>query len=220
MELLSRAAANLAAEYPLLRVAIHADADGTNPAFVPCHGLFRSTRCAEMTRNGSVRRRPRTRGRRSTGAAVHWCASSTLSLDAPQEVHDLVLTVSHIIADATTALSLLHRLVEHAARVAVTCRDDLVESRPVIGAPEDLLPARYRGPRGIASATGLGRSACRSAGPAWQAHTGGERCLHRGVGRGSSGARSPRHMSIPLRDGVGRRVSPCTARSPPRWRWR
>src|SRR6476620_2267764 len=33
--LLARAAASLAAEYPLLRVAIRADGDGKSPAFVP-----------------------------------------------------------------------------------------------------------------------------------------------------------------------------------------
>ena len=50
-----------------------------------------------------------------------------------------MLTVSHIIADATTAFTLLRRLVEHAA-----ANGDAVGSRPIIGAPEDLLPARYR----------------------------------------------------------------------------
>ena len=78
-------------------------------------------------------------------------------LDSSEEAHDLVLTVSHIIADGTTALLLLRRLVEHADRVAAAAPvDDFVVSRPVIGAPEDLLPARYRGPRGIARLAAIG----------------------------------------------------------------
>ena len=66
--------------------------------------------------------------------------------------------MSHIIADGTTALSLLRRLVEHADRLSVVdCIDDVVRSRPVVAAPEDLLPARYRGVRGMATfaASGL-----------------------------------------------------------------
>ena len=42
-----------------------------------------------------------------------------VALDSSDEAHDLLLTVSHIIADGTTALSLLRRLVEHADRLSV-----------------------------------------------------------------------------------------------------
>jgi hypothetical protein len=51
-----------------------------------------------------------------------------------------------------TALSLLRRLIEHAATNGY-----VIGSRPVVGTPEDLLPARNRGPRGIVrlAATGL-----------------------------------------------------------------
>src|SRR5262249_34311121 len=79
-------------------------------------------------------------------------------LDSAREEHDLVLTASHIIADGTTALSLLRRLIEHAHRLAATSDvGELVESRSAVGAPEDLLPARYRGHRGVAriAVTGL-----------------------------------------------------------------
>ena len=56
---------------------------------------------------------------------------------------DPALAVSHIIADGLTALCLLHKLVEHAHRLTVAQGDDdVVESRPVIDAPDDLLPAR------------------------------------------------------------------------------
>ena len=110
---LGRAAAALAAEYPLLRVAIRADADGTNPAFVPSSQSIpvRTVRGDDM-RMGASSRRARTRVRRWIGAADHCCASSTSCWDSPEEAHDLVLTVSHVIADGTTALSLLRRLIE------------------------------------------------------------------------------------------------------------
>ena len=148
--LLARAAANLAAEYPLLRVAIRADADGTNPAFAPS-----SQTIPIHTVRGDDTEWERHVDDHELTASVDWRSGPLLRIvdvasDAPQEVHDLVLTVSHIIADATTALSLLQRLVEHADRLAVaTCGDDLVASRPVVGAPEDLLPARYRRPRAV-----------------------------------------------------------------------
>ena len=74
------------------------------------------------------------------------------------DAHDLVLTVSHIIADGMAALSLLRGLVGHADRLsAVDCLDDVVRSRPVVASLEDLLPARYRGLRGLATfaASGL-----------------------------------------------------------------
>jgi hypothetical protein len=152
---LPRAAANLAAEYPLLRVAIRADDDGTNPAFVPV-----SQTIPIHTVRGDDTEWERLVDDHELSTAVDWRSGPLLRIvdvfsDAPQEVHDLVLTVSHIIADATTALSLLQRLVVHADRLSVTCGDDLVESRPAVGAPEDLLPARFRRPWAIASATGL-----------------------------------------------------------------
>ena len=152
---LARAAANLAAEYPLLRVAIRADDDGANPAFVPV-----SRTIPIHTVRGDDTEWERLVDDHELSTAVDWRSGPLVrivdvSSDAPQEVHDLILTVSHIIADATTALSLLQRLVVHADRLSVTCGDDLVESRAVVGAPEDLLPARFRRPWAIASATGL-----------------------------------------------------------------
>ena len=156
--LLERAAANLAAEYPKLRVAIRANADGTKPVFAPS-----SQSIPVRAVRGDDTEWERQVDQHELRASVDWSSGPLVRIvdvvsDAPQEVHDLVLTASHIIADATTALSLLRRLVEHADRLAAqACADDLVASRPVVGAPDDLLPARYRGPRGIArlAATGL-----------------------------------------------------------------
>ena len=101
---------------------------------------------------GAPSRRPRAQGRQLDWRNGPLIRIVDVVLNSPEEEHDLVLTVSHVIADATTALSLLQRLVEHAAANGYA-----VGSRPIIGAPEDLLPARYRGPRAIArlAATGL-----------------------------------------------------------------
>ena len=156
--LLERAAAALVAEHPLLRVAITSDADGTNPAFVPSSGA-----CSVRRVHGDELEWERQVDEHELGSSLDWHNGPLVRivdvvLNSSEEQHDLVLTVSHIIADGTTALSLLHRLIEHADRVAAAAPvDDLVESRPAVGAPDDLMPARYRGSRGVAriAATGL-----------------------------------------------------------------
>ncbi len=149
---LERAAADLAAEHPLLRVAIRADADGAHPAFT------RSSQTIPVrTVHGDECEWEHQVDDQELRTSVDWRSGPLVRIvdvvcDAPQEQHDLMLTVSHVVADGTTALTLLQRLVEHAA-----ANGDTVGSRPIIGAPEDLLPARHRGPRGIArlAATGL-----------------------------------------------------------------
>jgi len=149
--LLGRAAAALVAEYPLLRVSITSDSRGRNPAFVPSAGPtpIRSV-------PGDDREWERQVEECELGTPLDWQRGPLIRivdvvLDSPDEAHDLLLTVSHIIADGVTALCLLHKLVEHANRLSVAgCGDD-VESRSVVDAPEDLLPARYRGVRGLAT---------------------------------------------------------------------
>jgi hypothetical protein len=148
-DLLEAAAAALAAEYPVLRVAITADADGTNPSYLP------STRPIGI--------------RTLTGDDVEWqrqvdsCELAT-SLDwhtgplvrlvhivgNSGDVHDLVLTGSHIVVDGFTVIWLIIRLLQHADRLSRSPGDTQTFSRPAVGAPEDLLPARYRGVRGLA----------------------------------------------------------------------
>jgi NAD(P)-dependent dehydrogenase (short-subunit alcohol dehydrogenase family) len=157
--LLERAAAALVAEHPLLRVAITSDADGTNPAFVPS-----ARGCPVRIVPGDEFEWERQVDEHELGESLDWRRGPLVrvvdvALDPPRQEHDLVLTVSHIIADGTTALSLLRRLIEHADRLAAQAPDgEPVRSRPAVGAPEDLLPARYRGTRGVVriAATGLG----------------------------------------------------------------
>ena len=155
---LKRAAAALVAEHPLLRVAITSDADGTNPAFVPSQSA-----CPVRRVHGDELEWERQAEEHELAKSLNWRSGPLVrivdvKLDSSAEKHDLLLTVSHIVADGTTALALLQRLIEHADRLAaVQDTGDLVASRPAIGAPEDLLPARYRGPQGVArmAVTGL-----------------------------------------------------------------
>ena len=135
--MLDRAAAALVAEHPLLRVAITSDADGTNPAFVPS-----SCACPVRRVRGDALEWERQIDDHELALSVDWRSGPLVRivdvvLNSTPAEHDLVLTVSHIIADGTTALSLLQRLLEHADRLAaVPGAGDLVASRPAIGAPE------------------------------------------------------------------------------------
>ncbi|MGB9226397.1 phthiocerol/phthiodiolone dimycocerosyl transferase family protein [Mycobacterium sp.] len=156
--LLKRAARALVAEHPLLRVAITSEADGTNPAFVSSQSV-----CPIRRVHGDELEWERQADEHELATSLNWRRGPLVRivdvmLDSAAEEHDLMLTVSHNIADGTTALALLQRLIEHADRLAaVQDTGDLVASRPAIGAPEDLLPARYRGPRGVTrmAVTGL-----------------------------------------------------------------
>jgi len=157
--LLERAAAALAAEHPLLRVAIRMDADGTNPTFVPSAGPVPIRRV-----KGDDLEWERQVDDHEVGTPLDWQRGPLIRIvdvalgSSDDDAHDLVLTVSHIIADGMAALSLLRGLVEHADRLsAVDCLDDVVRSRPVVASLEELLPARYRGLRGLATfaASGL-----------------------------------------------------------------
>lgn len=152
---LARAAALLAAEHPLLRVAIRADDDGTDPAFVPV-----SQTIPLHTVRGDDTEWERFVEDHELSSAVDWRSGPLvrivdISSDAGREVHDLVLTASHVIADPTTAMSLLQRLLEHADRLAATDSDAVVAPRPVVDAPEDVLPSRHRRLWSTAGATGL-----------------------------------------------------------------
>lgn len=147
-ELLIAAAGSLAAEYPVLRVGIAADPDGTHPTYVPS-----SQPIAVRTVTGDDTEWQRQIDGHELSTALDWRAGPLVRVvdvaAGAGDMHDLILTVSHIIADATTALLLLRRLIEHAERLRLNA-DDRVNSRPVLGAPEELLPAGFRGIRGAA----------------------------------------------------------------------
>ena len=152
-DLLGAAAAALAAEYPVLRVAITADADGTNPYYVP------ATRPIDIrTVSGDDGEWQRQADSYELATSLDWRTGPLVRLvhivGNSDDVHDLVLTGSHIAVDGVTVISLMFKLLEHADRLGRSPGDTQTISRPTVGAPEDRLPARYRGARGFARIAG------------------------------------------------------------------
>lgn len=152
-DLLEAAAAALAAEYPVLRVAITADADGTNPSYLP------SARPIDIrTVRGDDAEWQRQVDNYELATSLDWDTGPLVRIvhveGNSDDVHDLVLTGSHIVADGFTVIWLIIRLLQHADRLGQSPGDTQTISRPAIGAPEDRLPARYRGVRGIARIAG------------------------------------------------------------------
>lgn len=137
---LERAAAQLVQEHPLLRVAITADG-----RFVAAHEPripIRTVRAGSWEREvndvelvSSVDWRSGPLARITDVVRAPGCAD---------ESHDLILTVSHVIADGTTALELLRRLVELAAGARS------LHAQEPLPSPEALLPKRVNGlPRAL-----------------------------------------------------------------------
>jgi hypothetical protein len=152
-DLLEAAAAVLAAEHPVLRVAITADADGTNPSFLP------SVRPIDIrTVRGDDAEWQRQIDGYELATSLDWHTGPLVRIvhvaANSGDVHDLVLTGSHIVVDGFTVISLTLRLLEHAERLSRSPGDTQTISRPPVGAPEDRLPARYRGARGFVRIAG------------------------------------------------------------------
>ncbi len=152
-DLLEAAAAGLAAEYPVLRVAITADADGTNPSYLP------SARPIDIrTVRGDDTEWQRQVDSYELATSLDWHTGPLVRIvhvaGNSGDVHDLVLTASHIVVDGFTLISLMFKLLEHADRLGRSPGDTQTISRPALGAPEDRLPARYRGVRGFARSAG------------------------------------------------------------------
>jgi len=154
---LERAVAALATDHPVLRMAIRTDPGGAEPVLVP------STRGIEVRRvPGGEREWEGHVDEYELATSLDWRTGplarlTDISSRTSPEVHDLVLTVSHVIADATTALTLLRRLVEYAHRPCLGPGADGRGSPPVVpDAPERFLPARYRGMRGTARLAAIG----------------------------------------------------------------
>ncbi|PPK71457.1 hypothetical protein V5P93_003323 [Actinokineospora auranticolor] len=150
---LARACARLAEEHPLLRVAIDADPDGSHPCFVGARHdrLPLRTVCADRL---DVDRWEREVDDVELVEPLDWRSGPLarvvdVARGAPgsaEETHDLILTVSHVIADGTTALALLRGLVELAAtgrsRAAAV---EPARTRAPLPPPEELLPRRING---------------------------------------------------------------------------
>jgi hypothetical protein len=149
------AAARLADEHPLLRVAVAAEPDGSRPRFVAAP----DPRIPVRTVRGhepAADRWEREVNDVELVTPLDWRGGPLARIvDVAQaasgtrpETHDLILTVSHVVADASAALELLRRLVELAAARAATAPTALRPRAP-LPPPEALLPNRINGvPRG------------------------------------------------------------------------
>ncbi|GGM34170.1 hypothetical protein GCM10012275_01910 [Longimycelium tulufanense] len=140
---LERAAAGLVAEHPLLRVAVAAAPDGTRPRFVPVKDPRIPIRTVTAEDPG--------RWEREIDGVELVTPLATRSgplarivdiIHAPgsaQECHDLILTVSHIIADGTAVMEMLRRLLELAAGTPSP------EPHDPLPPPEAMLPRWIKG---------------------------------------------------------------------------
>ncbi|MBF6330795.1 condensation domain-containing protein [Nocardia transvalensis] len=152
---LRTAADALAREHPLLRVSIARQPDGTDPVFVAPADPQVPIRTVDGDRTDWEREVDEV----ELATPLEWATRPLARItdvrcgSGGAESHDLVFTVSHIIADGTTALALLRRLVELAATGTAP---DSIRSRPALPAPEALLPRAFRAPWGVATAAGAG----------------------------------------------------------------
>jgi hypothetical protein len=151
----------LQVRHPLLRVAIADDGTGAHPAFTPLDGRQIPLRHVQVTPDdlSADTRWEREVNDRELVESVDWRAGPLLRAvvitsggtggENEENVHDLLLTASHTIADGKTCLSLLREWIELAARLG---RDTPYQatSRRALPATDDLLPRRHRGVAGVA----------------------------------------------------------------------
>ncbi|WP_067713615.1 phthiocerol/phthiodiolone dimycocerosyl transferase family protein [Nocardia yamanashiensis] len=153
-----RAAAHaLTVEHPLLRVSIVSGADGTAPAFVPAADpRIPITTVDDVPWEDHVDRVELNTALETDIRPLLRLTDIRTAAGTAAETHDLVLTISHVIADATTALTLLRRLVEHAATAAPSAESETWVRREALPAPDAMLPRLFRGGPGVAAALGSG----------------------------------------------------------------
>ncbi|WP_250399642.1 FAD-dependent monooxygenase [Streptomyces cellostaticus] len=172
--------------HPLLRVAITDDGTGAHPAFVPLDGRQIPLRHVRVPAGGpgADTRWQHEVDERELAEGLDWSAGPLLravvitsggtrngneDADGDRDgdrdgdgkggqgaVHDLLLTVSHVIADGRTCLSLVREWIEIAARLECGATPQTV-SRRVLPATDDLLPRRHRGAAGAAGFRALMR---------------------------------------------------------------
>ncbi|MFC9286325.1 FAD-dependent monooxygenase [Streptomyces sp. NPDC057052] len=149
--------------HPLLRVAVTDDGTGSHPSFVPLDGQqipLRHVRVRpddpaadtrwqhevddhELAKGLDWRTGPLLR-------AVVITSGGTEDEDGDEgDVHELLLTVSHIIADGRTCLSLVREWIEIAAQLDSGTPPQTTPRR-ALPATDDLLPRRHRGAAGAA----------------------------------------------------------------------
>jgi hypothetical protein len=160
---LERASAQLAQEHPLLRVAVAAAPDGSCPRFVAAQDARLPVRVVRAD-GPDADRWEREVDEVELVCSLDWRSGPLARIvdvaggagGTADERHDLILTVSHVIADGTTALELLRRLVELAATGGSDAGAQpwapLAPRAPrlPLPAPEAMLPRRVNGlPRAV-----------------------------------------------------------------------
>lgn len=133
--------------HPQLRMAI-ADTSpepaGGGPWFVPTD-LPISLREVHLTGSEDSRWASEVDGHELTDR-LDWRSgplARAVLISGPEQIHDLILTVPHCIADGTTALSLLRQWVRLAAAPAAPCRTAVARG-PLPEPFEALFPERFR----------------------------------------------------------------------------
>ncbi|MFJ3980173.1 short-chain dehydrogenase [Streptomyces sp. NPDC090021] len=161
-ELAARALTALQRRHPLLRASITADAQGRKPRFRPAPGREIPLRTVAVSAEsgGAGEHWEREVNAYELVTAVNWRTgplARALVVTRPgsggaPDVHDLVLTLPHCIADGTTVLTLIRQWIELAAEIAsyeegsgVGRSTPGVRSLRLLPAPEKLLPAGHRG---------------------------------------------------------------------------
>ncbi|MET1076115.1 MAG: condensation domain-containing protein, partial [Umezawaea sp.] len=136
----------LQTRHPLLRATIVADPADANPEFATGAGIPIPLRVVDGDTHWEHEVNEHELVDRVDLAAGPLCRA--VLLRHGDDVHDVLLTVSHCVSDAVTALALLRELLEFAERP-----ESAVPLAP-LPAPEDMFPVRHRalgGALGIAS---------------------------------------------------------------------
>ncbi|KIF00793.1 hypothetical protein PL81_39360 [Streptomyces sp. RSD-27] len=169
-----RALDTLQLRHPLLRVAITDDGTGAHPAFVPLDGRRIPLRFVHVPPGDPAAdtRWEREVNDRELVERVDWRAGPLLRAvviasggaggEDEGQVHDLLLTASHIIADGKTCLSLVREWIEAAAQLDCGTRPRTTPRR-ALPATDDLLPPRHRGAAGVAGFEAMVRREQRAA---------------------------------------------------------
>lgn len=146
-EVLRSALGALQARHSLLRLAIADDSSGAGPHFVPTDNPI-PLREVNLTGPEDAQW-VREVDDHEFVDSIDWRSgplARAVVISQPGQIHDLVVTVPHCIADGTTALALLRQWVRYAAEPSTPDPSDPDGSVPL---PADaLLPAHHRDPSG------------------------------------------------------------------------
>ncbi|MFB8007967.1 hypothetical protein [Nocardia sp. NPDC056000] len=137
------------AAHPLLRVRIHARADGADPWFMPMADPVLPIRTVEadiadaqvVAREIDYENTDPVDPARGPLARL---VDVVRGAGTEHESHDLILTAGHVIADGRGLVSVLRGIVEEAARFEADGVELEVRSRDPLPAADDLLPRRTR----------------------------------------------------------------------------